>query len=197
VSAPGRQELVVNAQDELRGYDPKSGERLWRVTGMTGWVTPSPVFAHGLIFATSGKDGPTMAVRPGGAGDVTETHIVWRHQRGAPYVCSPLVYGDYLYVHNEQGILTCREAISGKEVYRQRLDGKFIASGVAGDGKIYLTNEDGVTYVIRPGGEFALLARNPVEGMCLASPAISRGNLFLRTDGHLYCIGPAPPSDSP
>lgn len=190
VSANDKQELIINAQDELRGYDPASGMQLWRVPGMTGWVTPSPIFAHGMIFATSGRDGPTLAVRPGGRGDVAATHLVWREPRGAPYVCSPLVYGEYLYVHNEAGILVCRAVRSGKEIYRQRLEGKFTASGVAADGKVYLANEEGVTFVIKAGPQYELLARNALDGECLASPAISGGNLFLRTDKHLYCIGP-------
>lgn len=186
-------ELIVNAQDELRGYDPDDGRLLWQVTGMTGWVTPSPVFGHGLIFATSGKDGPTLAVRPGGRGDVTDTHVVWRHHRGAPYVCSPLLAGDDLYVHNEQGILTCYDARTGKQHYRQRLDGKFLASGVAGDGRLYLTSDAGETFVIQLGPEFQRLARNPLDDEVAASPALADGTILLRTRHHLYCIGsPAP-----
>ena len=188
VPAGDARELVVNAQDELRGYDPANGKQLWNVTGMTGWVTPSPVFDGGLIFATSGKDGPTMAVRPGGRGDVTATHVVWQHERGAPYVCSPVLYGEHLYVHNELGILTCREAKMGKELYRQRLEGKFTASSVAGDGKVYFTNEDGLTFVVKAGPEFEILAKNPLEEAVLASPAISSSRLFLRAERHLYCI---------
>ena len=96
--AGGKQELVVNAQDELRAYDPNTGKQLWQVAGMTGWVAPSPVFGDGLIFATSGKDGPTLAVRPGGRGDATASRVIWKQPRGGPYVCSPVLYGDYLYV---------------------------------------------------------------------------------------------------
>lgn len=188
IPAGDRRELIVCAQDELRGYDPATGRPLWHVAGMTGWVTPSPVFGAGMIFATSGKDGPTLAIRPGGRGDVTGTHVVWSQPKGAPYVCSPLLYGDHLYVHNEQGILTCREARTGKELYRHRLEGKFTASAAAGDGKVYLVNEDGVTFVIKAGRAFELLARNPLDGDCLASPAISAGRFFLRTQRHLYCI---------
>ncbi|HXG12585.1 MAG TPA: PQQ-binding-like beta-propeller repeat protein [Gemmataceae bacterium] len=188
-TADGGQELVVNGEERLRGYDPETGKELWQVGGMTAWVTPSPVFGRGLIFATSGKDGPTLAVRPGGRGDVTATHVVWQHKRGGPYVCSPVLYGDYLYVHTEQGILSCYEAATGKLQYRERLDGKFIASPVAGDGKVYCTNEDGTTFVVRAGPRFEVLARNALEEYTLASPAISAGRLLLRTERHLYCIG--------
>jgi outer membrane protein assembly factor BamB len=184
-----RFELIVNAQDELRGYDPDSGRLLWQVGSKGGWVTPSPVFGKGIVYSTSGKDGPTLAVRPGGRGDVTATHVAWTEPRGGPYVCSPLLYGEHLYVHNELGILTCKEAGSGKVLYRKRLGGKFTASAVAGDGKLYLTNEAGTTFVVKAGAEFELLAENRLDEYTLASPAISRRALFLRAQRHLYCIG--------
>jgi outer membrane protein assembly factor BamB len=189
-AADGNEELIVNAQDELRGYDPQTGRQLWNVRGMTGWVTPSPVFGMGMIFATSGKDGPAMAVKPGGRDDVTQSHVAWLHERGAPYVCSPLLYGQHLYVHNELGILTCYRAASGEVAYRERLPGKFTASAVAGDGIIFFTNESGDTYVVPAGPVFQTLATNRLEEECLASPAISGGCLFMRTEHHLYCIGP-------
>lgn len=190
-----RREIIVNAQDELRGYDFETGRELWKVRGMTGWVTPSPVSGEGLVFAASGRDGPTMAVRPGGSGDVTETHVVWKETRGAPYVCSPLFCDGLLYVHNESGILTCFDAAGGQIIYRERLEGKFSASAAAGDGKLYLSNEAGETFVIRAGRSFELLAKNPLDEEILASPAIAAGRLFLRTRTRLYCIGPPP--DSP
>ena len=155
---------------------------------MTGWVTPSPVFGKGLVFATSGKDGPTLAVRPGGRGDVTATHVAWREERGGPYVCSPLLYGDFVYVHEEQGRVVCREAASGRVVYRERLPGKFTASAVAGDGKLYLTNEAGTTFVLEAGRDFKVLAENRLDAECLASPAIAGGSILLRTRKDLFCI---------
>lgn len=184
----GKQELVVNAQDELRGYDPASGKLLWHVLGMTDWVTPSPIFGGGHIFATSGKDGPTLAVKPGGRGDVTQSHVVWREPRGGPYVCSPLLYDGRLYVHTDQGVLTCYEAATGKVVYRQRLGGKFTASGVAAADHLYLLNEAGECHVIKAGNSFESIAINRLEEPCYASPAIANGCLFLRTETRLYCI---------
>ncbi len=184
----GRTELVVSAQDELRGYDPQTGELLWQVQGTAGWVTPSPVFADGVIYATSGKDGPTVAVRPGGRGDVTETHVVWKQDRGGPYVCSPLLYHGRLYVPDEHGFLRCIDARSGEVLYRQRLGGKFTASPVAADGRVYVTNETGTTFVLQDGESFQSLARNELDEECLASAAISRGAFFYRTGHHLYCI---------
>jgi len=181
VPSGGRMQLIVNAQDELRAYDPETGRQVWRVEGMTGWVTPSPVSGKGLIFATSGKNGPTLAVSPDG-------RVVWREERGGPYVCSPVVYGDLLYVLEETGFLTCRDAAGGQVAYRVRLKGKFIASPVAGDGKLYVTNEEGATTVVQAGREFQVLAENRLGEECFASPAISGGALFLRTSKHLYCF---------
>jgi outer membrane protein assembly factor BamB len=188
VPVDGRTELVVSAQDELRGYDPETGLFLWQARGTTGWVTPSPVFGQGLIFVTSGKDGPTLAVRPGGQGDVTDSRVAWRQERDGPYVCSPVLYGACLYVPHEQGRLTCRGAADGRILYHQRLAGKFIASPVAGDGKLYWTSESGTTWVLRAGREFEILAENRLEDECLASPAIADRALFLRTRHDLYCI---------
>lgn len=193
ILTPGpKPELIVNGQDALRAYDPASGKELWRVGGMAGWVTPSPVFGHGLIFATSGRNGPIMAVRPGGKGDVTQSHVVWQRERDGPYVCSPVLYGDYLYVHSEQGILSCFEARTGKLQYRERLQGRFYASSVAGDGKVYIPNDSGSTFVIRAGPKFEMLACNVLDEYTLASSAVSGGNLFLRTEHLLYCIGSSP-----
>lgn len=195
VASCGEQrQLIVSAQDELRAYDPGSGKQLWQVACTTGWVTPSPVFAAGMIFAVSGKNGPIAAVRPvatkAAGGDAVAPEIVWKIDAAGPYVCSPIVYGDYLYIHNELGVLSCYEAATGRVVYRQRLRGKFTASAVAGDGKLYFTNEEGTTYVVAAGAEYKLLAANPLEEYTLASPAISGGRLFLRTEQHLYCIAP-------
>jgi outer membrane protein assembly factor BamB len=178
-------ELVVSGQDELRAYDPESGRPLWSVGGMSSWVTPSPVAGKGLVFAVSGKNGPTVAIRPGGA-------LAWRDERGGPYVCSPLLYGGRLYVCDETGKLVCRDAESGRVLYRERLGGKFTSSPVAGDGKIYFTNEEGSTTVVKAGAEFMKLAENHLGEECLASPAISQGEILLRTQHHLWCLGRTP-----
>jgi outer membrane protein assembly factor BamB len=178
-------ELVVAAQDELRAYDPSTGKPLWQSAGMAGWVAPSPVSGMGLVFAVSGKDGPAMAVKPGG-------RVVWHEKRGGPYVCSPILVDGRLYVHDESGILTCRSALDGKEIYRERLKGRFSASAVAADGKIYFTNEEGTTSVVKSGPAFELLAENRLGAEAYASPAVSRGALFIRTGKGLWCLRSAP-----
>jgi outer membrane protein assembly factor BamB len=185
-----RKQLVVSAQEELRSYDLLTGKPLWQVACTTGWVTPSPVFAAGMIFVSSGKSGPVAAIRLAAGEDSAAAEIAWKIDAAGPYVCSPIVYGDYLYIHSEAGVLTCYEAATGRQIYRQRLPGKFTASAAAGDGKLYFTNEEGTAYVVAAGAIFKLLATNPLEEYSLASPAISHGRLFLRTEQHLYCIAP-------
>lgn len=185
VPASGSRLLIVAGQDRLRAYDPDTGAERWSVEGLTGWVAPSPVFAHGLILATSGKNGPVLAVRPG-----EKPAVVWKHDTGGPYVCSPVCYGDYLYVVTEAGILTCYEAATGNVTYRERLTGKFTASPVAGDGKVYLMNEAGTTFVVEAGPKFRVLATNALGEPVWASPAIANGDVFLRTEKHLFRIGP-------
>jgi outer membrane protein assembly factor BamB len=140
-----------------------------------------------LIIAMCGRDGPLLAVR-GGTVDDSSQRLIWQHASGGSYVCSPLVYQDHLYVHNEQGILVCYDLASGTQRYQQRLQGTFYSSAVAAEGHIFITNETGTTFVVRAGPQFQIVARNLLEGEVLASPAISAGNFLLRTSTHLYCI---------
>jgi outer membrane protein assembly factor BamB len=185
----GRRQLIVSGEERLRAYDPETGKALWQAAGLTGWVAPSPVFGHGLIFAASDRDGPILAVAPGGTGDVPPR---WRLPRGGPYVTSPVLLGDHLYTITELGIVSCHAATTGERLYRERLAGKFTASPVAGDGKVIVVNEAGTAYVLAAGPRFAVLARNRLGEECLASPAVADGLLFLRTAEHVYCFGPPP-----
>jgi outer membrane protein assembly factor BamB len=184
--------LLVNGQDELRAYDARDGRLLWQVPGQTGWVAPSPVVAHELAFATSGKQGPVMAIRLRKA-DAGADRVAWRHENAGPYVCSPVAYRDWLFVHDEAGVLTCYDALSGRQLGRRRLEGKFHASSVAGDGKAYFTNDEGVTYVVAAGPRLEILAINRLDDTCLASPALADGSILLRTGRRLWRIdGPKP-----
>ena len=129
INANGRDELVVSSQRRVQAYDPASGKELWSVVGNTFEVIPTPVVGHGLVFCASGRAGPTMAIRPGGSGDVTSTHVAWSVAKGSPFVPSPMLVGDVLYLVNDmQSILTVYEAVTGKLVYQGRL-------GVAGRGQ--------------------------------------------------------------
>ena len=130
-----------------------------------------------------------LAIRPGGRGDVNATHVVWRTPTGASYVPSILYYDGLLYMTNEVGVVTCADARTGERVWRHRLEGLFFASPVAGDGKVYLLSETGETFVLRAGRTPEVLARNDLGERFIASPAISYGRLFLRSDRTLFVAG--------
>lgn len=188
-----RDELVVSSQRRVAAYSPDTGQELWTVRGMTFEVIPTPVVGHGLVFASSGRAGPTMAIRPGGSGDVTATHVAWSSPRGSPFVPSGIVVGDLLYLINDmQSILTVYEAATGALVYQERLgvaqrEG-FSASPVHVNGKIYFTNDDGQTFVVEAGRKFKLLHINELGARTLASPALVDGTWYWRTDEALIAI---------
>jgi outer membrane protein assembly factor BamB len=188
-----RDELVVSSQRRVAAYSPETGQELWTVRGMTFEVIPTPVVGHGLVFASSGRAGPTMAIRPGGSGDVTATHVAWTSPKGSPFVPSGIVVGDLLYLINDmQSILTVYEAATGTLVYQDRLgvaqrEG-FSASPVHVNGKIFFTNDDGQTFVVQAGRKFNLLHINELGARTLASPALVDGTWYWRTDEGLMAI---------
>jgi outer membrane protein assembly factor BamB len=188
-----RDELIVSSQRRVAAYDPASGKELWSARGMSFEVIPTPVVGHGLVFASSGRAGPTLAIRPGGSGDVTSSHVAWSSPRGSPFVPSGLIVGDLLYLINDmQSILTVVEAATGKPVYQDRLgvamrEG-FSASPVHVNGKIYFTNDEGQTFVVEHGRTFKLLHVNELGDQTLASPALVDGTWYWRTRSYLRAI---------
>jgi outer membrane protein assembly factor BamB len=185
----GTFELVVSGSEKMDAFDPRSGRKLWTLAGMAHECIPTPVFGRGLIFATSGPNGSTYAVRPGGRGDVS-SRVVWSNNRGNPFVPSAILIGNYYYLVDDHGIGTCLDAGSGKIAWKKRFGGEFTASPVAAEGRIYFTNEAGSTLVIRAGSaEYEELARNAIDEPVFASAAIAHGRLFLRGTRHLWCIG--------
>jgi len=190
VSGPESDELIVNSSERIDAYNPVNGELLWHVGSPRQSPIPSPVFHDSMIYMSRGyRNSDFLAIRPGGRGNVTESHIRWRTPRGAAYVPSIIYYDGLLYMTSDIGYVTCADAGTGEQVWRQRLRGIFFASPAAADGKVYFVSETGETFVVRAGREPIILSRNNLGERLIASPAISRGNIFLRSDKNLFCIG--------
>ena len=188
-------EVVITGGDVVTGHDPATGTEVWRANGLNPRndgsyrVVASPVVHGDMIFAPS-RERPLLALKPGGKGDVTSTHVLWSFNNG-PDVPTPVSDGWYLYSINDRGIMYVLEAKTGKTVYGpQRLrNATYSGSAVLADGKIYVTDEDGVTSVVQAGPKFVLLAENDLGDYTLSSPAVSEGQIFVRTASFLYAIG--------
>ena len=194
ISVGDHDELIVSSQRLVQSYDPSTGEELWRCDGMLREVIPTPAVGHGLVYCASGRAGPTLAIRPGGRGDVTRTHVEWSTTRGSPFVPSPVVYGDYLYQINDMSsIITCLNARTGETVWQERLGRPrregISASPIVVDDKLFVTNDEGLTFVLRTGPDFELLHINDIGARTLASPALVDGIWYIRTADELFAIG--------
>jgi outer membrane protein assembly factor BamB len=201
-----RTEIVTNASQYARGYDPANGKELWRLAKKSEATIPTPVPAGERIFVVSGNRPiqPIFAIKPGATGDIslkegqtTSESVAWGKMRGGPYMPTPIVYGPHLYVCSNAGVLTCYEAATGQEVYRERIGGtSYTASPVAADGRLYFVSEQGEVRVVKAGAEFELLAVNAMDDVCMAVPAISGGALFVRTQHALYALSRKSPEGS-
>ena len=193
VQAGGTHEIVVNSSDGVSGHSAATGELLWHIQETNRFPIPMAVFHDGTIYTSRGyRSGPYMAIRPGGEGDVSKTHVTWRVDTGAPYVSSLVYYNGLLYMAGDVGVLSAIDAKTGQRVWQERTGGVFTASPVAADGKIYLLSEDGQAIVLAAGTPSAaprVLARNRLNARQLASPAISGGRIFIRTDDAVIAIG--------
>jgi outer membrane protein assembly factor BamB len=191
----GSTEIVLTGGDVVTGHDPATGKELWRADGLNPSNDPnyrivaSPV-THGDLIIAPTRERPMLVLKAGGRGDVTKTHVLWTFGSG-PDVPTPVTDGTYVYVVNDRGIMFCLDARTGREIYgRQRLrPGTYSGSPVLADDKIYITNEDGVTSVIKAGPAFHVLAENEFDDYTLSSPAVSNGQLFFRTTKFLWAIG--------
>ena len=184
-------QVVSAAGDRVQGFDAQTGKRIWSIYSQGEGVTPSPVLGEGLIFASSGFEAPTTrAIRLGGKGDITDSHIAWEQKKGVPALASPLYVAPYLYTISRDNILHCIEASSGEIVWLRRLRGVHYPSPVFADGRIYVLSEEGVTLVLRPGPEYDEVAQNRLDETCRASMAVSQEHFYIRTSEHLYSIGP-------
>jgi len=199
----GHVELVTQGTNYIRGYDPKTGAELWRLSGNSEITVPTPIVTTDLIVVTNGYRGvqPIFAIKPGAKGDISlkgeeskSEAILWSTKRGGPYLPTPVIYGDYLYVCQNNGVLAAYQLKTGERAYQERIGkgGAFTASPVAADGKIYLSSEDGDIYVVKAGPAYELLATNPMGEVLMATPAISQGVLIVRGLKHVFAIGTAP-----
>lgn len=186
----GITQMILSGSLCIASYDPRNGKRHWIVDGPTEQFVASMVYDGKYVFATGGyPERHTLAIRPGGKGNVTDTHIAWRTTRGAAYVPSPIISGRYLLMVADSGIASCFEARTGKRHWMERLPGGHSPSPVSADGLVYFVSDRGVTTIVRPSETFAVIAKNELGESVSASPAISQGQIFLRTHQHLYCIG--------
>lgn len=192
--AGGKTQMVLSGSLGIDSYNPDTAQPIWSIQGPTEQFVATMIFGEGLFFMTAGF--PTyhnMAIRPDGSGDITESHVVWHEKettsRKAAYVPSPIAFEKWFYVISDPGYLSCLEAKTGKRLWIEQLGRHHSASPILADGHLYLPDDDGVTYVVKAGPDFNLVSRNQLGEECYASPAVSGGQLFLRTGGHLWCIG--------
>ena len=189
IQADSGTEVIINSSERIEAFDPESGKPLWFYNLPHRFAVPMPVFHNGMIYLNRGyRSSPFLAIRPGGRGDITTSHVAWNVGAGAPYVSSLIYDNGLLFYVTEQGIANCIEAKTGERVWQERVGGVYSASPVAADGKVYLFSETGETVVLKPGRTPQVLARNRLDARIIASPAVAGGRIFVRTDRHLIAI---------
>lgn len=190
VDVAGRKQMVLTGSKCVASYDPDTGELLWIVDGPTEQFVSSVVAHDGLILLTAGF--PVhwiMAIKPDGRGNVTQTHVAWSVKNEGGYVPSPVAYQGRLYLVDDRGRASCWDVKTGKQFWQEPLSrSKHHASAVVADGRIYLTSDEGITYVLKASDEYELLAKNPLGEKVFASPAFSEGEIFIRGAKNLWCI---------
>jgi outer membrane protein assembly factor BamB len=190
VDTPRGTELVINASTGLEAIGLADGSRRWFVREDNRFPIPVATVVDGVLYTTRGyRSGPYVAVRLGGEGDVTDTHVAWRVPTGAPYVSSLVHQNGLLFTASELGIVTCLDAGTGERVWQERVGGVYTASPIAADGRVYLVSETGETVVLRASRTFEVLARNRLTAHFVASPIAADGRIILRADNELIAIG--------
>jgi outer membrane protein assembly factor BamB len=191
VEINGKQQLISNGAMLATGHDLRTGAELWRVLYRDDNPISRIVTGHGLLFINCGGSpgaAHLWAVRQGGAGDVTDTHVVWKMTKDVCHESSPVLVGDLLYMMSDKGLLICKDAKTGETVWTERLEGKYGASLLYAENRIYMSNKEGKTTIIEPGREFRKVAVNKLDGFIGASPAVAGKSLLLRTKTHLYRV---------
>ena len=188
----GRTQMILSGSLCVASYDPHNGSRHWIIDGPTEQFVASLVYNGKLLFMTAGfPEFHMMAIRPDGRGNVTDSHVAWHHTDGCSYVPSPIASrdGKYFLIVSDKGIASCLEASTGHRHWKERIGPHYSASLVGGDGLVHFLSDKGVTTVVRPGPEFEVVATNELGEECYASPALNGGQILIRAQQHLYCIG--------
>ena len=192
-SLGGKTRLVLNGEFGVSSYDPETGQQQWNCNSFNGRGTPMPVVSKDLIHVVNGKSGDVYAIKPGGKGDVTETHMAWHtERRGGRDLPSPVLCGDTMVVIGMEGIATGYHAADGSQLWKERVGGKYAGSPIVADGIVYALAENGETAVFRASNGFEMISTNPVgntgDEVFRSSPSVASGQLFLRSNTRLYCV---------
>ncbi len=189
VEAGGKMQMVLTGCKTVASYDPDSGKQHWMINGPTEQFVASMIYYKEHFFLTAGF--PTyhvMCIKPDGTGNVTDTHVLWHENKGAGYVPSPVAYGENIFLVKDDGFASCRDVATGKLHWLERLGKHFHSSPVVAEGKLYFTDDDGITHVLKAGDTFEEIAKNPISEPCFSSPAFSKGQIFIRGAKHLFCV---------
>jgi outer membrane protein assembly factor BamB len=190
INVEGKKQLVLSGSKCVAAYDPDTGKRLWIMEGPTEQFVASLTYTDGVVLVTGGyPELHIVAIDPRGRGNVANSDILWRTHKGVSFVPSPVAHDGYFYLVSDNGLASCFAAKTGELMWKERLGRRHSASAVAAGGHVYFVDDDGETFVIRAAPKFELVAENTLSEPCFATPAVARGQLFIRTTNHLYCIG--------
>lgn len=189
VTIEGKPQLLSVGAKAAYAYDPRTGSELWRVENADCSNAPRPLYENGLAFIVTGFLKKEMwAVKTGGHGVVTDTHVAWKLTKGVGRYASPLLVDGLIYTASDESFITCVEAATGQVVWTERVGGKYAASPIYADGRLYLFSQDGTTTVLKPGRTYEVLATSKLDDGFMASPAVDGKALYLRTKTHLYRV---------
>lgn len=195
IESGNKTQMVLSGSKSVTSYDPATGKLLWHIKGPTEQYVASLVYSQGILFLTTGfPEYHLMGIRPDGEGDITNSsHIAWHRKklpdREASYVPSPVAHDKWFFVVSDRGFASCLDAKTGERLWMEKIGKRHSAAGLVAEGRVYFTADEGTTYVLKAGPAFEVLAKNPLGEECYASPATAQGQLFIRTVGHLWCLG--------